>query len=235
LQRADFVVVPTESMAARLHELFSLGEARVVAIHPGVNERYVEPPKPSDVETLCSKHPFLEQPYLLALGSGANPDHGVPFLLEACAAAWQRDERIAPLVILASPSDSERITQAVRDHPWGEKVFVLESLPRELLPAFYRGAELLLEPCPAGGFGQAALEASACGVPCVVDPSCGVIDILADAALTIEPRPEAWTDAIERLHGEPSERERRGELGRKRASGRTWREVAARHWELYRA
>ena len=235
LQRADLVIVPSERLAERLREVHSLADDRVVVVHPGVNQRYVEPPKASDVETLCSMHPYLERPYLLALGSGADPDRGVPFLLEACSAAWHRDEGVPPLVLLASPSDSERITQAVREHPRGERVFVLESLPRELLPAFYRGAEMLLEPCLAGGLGQAALEASACGVPCLLDPSCGVMDILADAALTIEPKAEAWTEAIGRLYGDRTERERRGELGRERTSTRTWKAVAQRHWELYRA
>ncbi len=234
LERADAVIVPAQRTADRLSsELPDLTE-RLVIIPPGVAERYRQPPKPSEVEELCRQYPFLESPYLLAVGTASEPTRAAPHVVAACKIAWAEDDSVPPLVMVAASGEAARVADAIRangEPP--ERVYLLEGLEREALPALYRGAEMMLQPCLGSGFGHAVLEAGACGIPSITDTSCGALDLLGTSALTPRDQESEWARAIVDLHRDEATRQRLGEVAQRLASERTWSQSAQRHWELY--
>lgn len=208
---------------------------RSVVIPPGLHDRYRQPPRPSSVEQLCEMHPLLEEPYILALGGAADPGGNLPLVVQAYARAGEEDGELPPLVVVAQPRSSAGTDQAIRRSGLDGRFLLLEDVRTELMPALYRGAEMLLYPSVDGAYGIAVIEAAAAGVPSVVGPRCGALDRLGDllpiAALD---EPEVWAERLLELHHDSPRRRDLGEAAQRRVADLSWEETARRHWELYR-
>ncbi len=93
----------------------------------------------------------------------------------------------------------------------------------EDMPAFYRGLSLLVLPSRAEGFGLAAAEASACGLPVVATTASSLPEVVVhdQTGLLVPPRdPPALAAAITRLLAEPATARRLGAAGRQRVRDR---------------
>jgi glycosyltransferase involved in cell wall biosynthesis len=246
LRRADQILVTSEALrsalveelrATRSSKLEHLGD-RVSVVYPGIHTRFAEPPKASAIETLCSRHSFLEQPYLLGVGPIDLDDVGAACLLEA----WDRARRLAPdlpklVLALAVPSSSDAIAAFLSSRSGGGDAnpAIIEIPEGELLPALYRGAEMVLHPSRDYRFGRAVAEAAAASVPALVGSQCGVLELLADAAVPVDgDAPELWAEAILALHGSPEERARRAAAGIEPARRASWAMTASSLWAVYR-
>lgn len=244
LRVADAIVVPSRSLKQEVlrHEEAVGGkhsvplEGRIHVLHPGVNRRYVDPPKASEVEDLFVAHPFLEEEYLLVQGGASTVGGGLETLLDAYRNGLSHTE-LPPLVVLLSDVDaSKNLVEAVAQRGLEERVFMLENLEREFLPALYRGAEFLLYPGLSGNFGTAVLEAAAAGVPSIVGPDCGVLEVVWRGLLVPSAfEPSHWGEAIARLHSSADERGDRAAQVRAEAIKSDWASVAQAHWEIYGA
>jgi len=243
LRDADAIVVPSRGLKTQLlkaePDLARKGsrpfEDRVVVIPPGVNRRYIDPPKPSEVEDLCLAHPFLEENYILVQGGASNQRGGLETILDAYRNALGTIS-LPPLVVLVSDTENTPfLMQAVAERSLEEQVLMLEDLGRDYLPALYRGAQFLLYPGLGGGFGTAVLEAAAAGVPSIVGPDCGVLEVIWQGLLVPDTfEAESWGEAIARLQGSVEERQNRAEQLRTEARKADWASVALKHWDIYR-
>ena len=115
-------------------------------------------------------------------------------------------------------------------------VVELGVIAEEDVPALFRLASALTFPSLHEGFGLAALEALAAGLP-VVAPRCAPFtEFLDDSCATlVDPLSEESIAAgIRRALDTPvAQRETMREEGRRRAAARSWERVAALHVELY--
>jgi glycosyltransferase involved in cell wall biosynthesis len=96
---------------------------------------------------------------------------GLSYLLRAF-----RDARLprTELVLVGKPcGDAAQLART-----FGAKVF--GGVTREGLPALYRSADVCVLPSLADGFGLAALEAMACGVPTIVSTNTFADDVITD-------------------------------------------------------
>ncbi|HVS15131.1 MAG TPA: glycosyltransferase [Thermoanaerobaculia bacterium] len=245
LRRADRILVTSAALQGALLERLRASrpgkleqlEARVSVVHPGIHPRFAEPPKASAIESLCGRHPFLERPYLLGVGPTGLHDPGAACLREAWARARRSAPRLPRLVLaLPAPPSAEEIAGFLEPVSAGDEgPVILEAPEAELLPALYRGAELVLHPARDHRFGRPVAEAAAAGVPVVVGAECGVFEVLCEAAVPVTAEdPETWAQAIVALHRAPDERARRSQAGLEPARRTSWARTAAQLWEIYR-
>jgi glycosyltransferase involved in cell wall biosynthesis len=145
------------------------------------------------------------------------------------------DER-RPILVLAghaTPYERELRAHAVRVGVADAARFLGWLAPEEL-EGLFRASTCFVFPSLYEGFGLPVLEAMARGVPVASSDRGSLGEIVDDAAITFDPEsPRAITAAIERLLGDPAERERLSVKGRAHAERFSWAETARRTLNVY--
>jgi glycosyltransferase involved in cell wall biosynthesis len=205
-RRARLVIAPSEYVRGELVERFGLDVARVVAIAPGVDAAFADPPAPEPLLRRLG----VEQPYVLALGTDS-PRKNLGLL-----------DRIAPA--LAGAGLGVAIAGSGRSYLPGSTPGSARRLGYVAdadLPALYAGAAAFAMPSLYEGFGLPCLEAMAAGTPVVAADRAALPEACGGAALLADPDDEdAFAAALIRAAG--PERERLTEAGRIRAAGLSW-------------
>lgn len=102
------------------------------------------------------------------------------------------------------------------------------------MPAVLSSAELLFFPSLYEGFGLPPLEAMACGVPVVTSRSSSVPEVVADAAVLVDPRSIGeMAGALEMVLNSGSLRAELVEKGQKRAAQFRWEKTALETRKIY--
>ena len=101
---------------------------------------------------------------------------------------------------------------------------------------FYQAADVLVLPSRYEAFSLVSLEAAACGLPLVVTPVIGVVELIGDgeAGRIVERSAEAIAGALTDLASDSELRSRMGAAARRRASSFTWAASAGTVLSLYR-
>jgi glycosyltransferase-like protein len=171
--------------------------------------------------------------YLLAVG-GIEPRKGSLDLLDAYA-LLHRDDPDLSLVIAGGETlfdyrdyRAEWDSRAVR---LGVEPVVLGPVPHDGLPSLVAAARVFAFPSTKEGFGLAAMEALAAGVP-VVTRDLPVLREVFGTTVRYGTDPSSLADAIRESMAVPDPRRRAD--GRSLAAAHTWSAAARAHLELYR-
>jgi glycosyltransferase-like protein len=173
-------------------------------------------------------------PYLLAVG-GIEPRKGSLDLLDAYA-LLRRDLPDLRLVIAGGETLFDyrdyRASWEARAVSLGVSPVVLGPVEHAALPALMAGAAAFAFPSTKEGFGLAAMEALAAGVP-VVARDLPVLREVFGAAVGYGTDPPTLAAALLQAIKEPDPS--RAAAGRALAAAHTWETAARRHVEFYRA
>jgi glycosyltransferase involved in cell wall biosynthesis len=144
--------------------------------------------------------------------------------IEAIRILRDRHNMPLPLVCTGGAREAQAaVEEQIATAGLGDRVRFLGYVPRDHLPALYRGAACLLFPSLFEGFGMPVLEAMSSGCPVVCSNTTSLPEIAADAAELVDPRdPEALAVAVAAIIGDPELRTRRVELGLTRARAFSW-------------
>lgn len=114
------------------------------------------------------------------------------------------------------------------------------NVPREELPAFYRGLDVLVLPSRTTSrwkeqFGRVLVEAQACGIPVVGSSSGAIPEVIGDAGLVFPEGNAAYlTVALQRLRADTALRRLLASRGRERAcQNYGWNAIAAQMRQVY--
>jgi D-inositol-3-phosphate glycosyltransferase len=124
---------------------------------------------------------------------------------------------------LGADLEACRLSALAADLGVADRVCLLGRVPRDQLPALYRGADAVVCAPWYEPFGLVALEAMACGVPVVATAVGGLVDTVIDGVtgLHVPPRrPEQLAQALRRLLGDPVHARQLGAAGAARARTR---------------
>jgi len=153
---------------------------------------------------------------------------GLETALEAAALA-RRDIPDLQLLIAGSGDDRRRLESLARRMDLGRSVtflgFISEEEKRDLL----RRSWAVVFPSPKEGWGITNVEAAACGTPAVASDSPGLREsVRHDQTGILVPHgnPEALSDALRRLSGDPSLVTRLGTAARQFGASLSWERAA---------
>jgi glycosyltransferase involved in cell wall biosynthesis len=216
-RRAALVLTVSEFSKRELVEVLDVPADRVEVVRNGVDERFSVAADP----TPARRRFGLGRPYVLAVGTPSARKN-----LHVLAEAAARLERTGvELVVAGSGRGYLRGSDAIPGRRLG---YVDDAL----LPGLYAGALALALPSLHEGFGLPALEAMASGTPVVAAARGALPETCGDAALLVEPEPEPFANALERVSSDGALRERLGAAGSERAAGFGWQRSAERVDEL---
>ena len=166
---------------------------------------------------------------LLTTASADVPLKGLVPLLEALAKV--RTERDAELVVIGRPREGSTLPQTLRRLGLTDVVRFVTGVSDERIVELYAEAELAIVPSLYEGFSLPAIEAMASGAPLIATTGGALPEVVGTdgttARLVAPNDPGALATAILDLMGDPEERARLGEAGRRRVLDRfTWRATA---------
>ena len=163
----------------------------------------------------------------IVIGSAArlSPEKGVRYLIEAFADLRHRYGEAVSLRIAGEGPERPAIEALIRRLGLEGAVELTGWLEHEEMPAFLHNLDVFVLPSLYEGFGVAAVEAAAVGLPVVASNVHGIPDVVRNGAtgLLVAPKDTAaLAAAIGRLIDEPSLR---------RTLGRAGRDLVAKHYD----
>ncbi len=254
LARAAAIIVPSSRVAADVPRLYGAGLADRINVIPfGVESDFpltgVKIPRSGDLPAGVQIAPGapmpgdeavlarlgLQRPYVVQVGDWT-ARHRVPLAIAAfgCHVAQARDEQLSlALVGRQTGGNARAVAEERRESGIEGRIVALGELAHEQMPVVYRNAAAVLLTTQYEGFGLAALEAIACGVPVVAAPE-AVPAPHAVAGVEGED-PAAWAAALGRVLDDADLRDHLTHEALHVAEEHSWAHTAADTLELYQA
>ena len=236
----DALLCVSEPWVQRLAEEFGVS-ARIV--RNGVDARRHRPPADRAERDRDRAAAGLNGQLTILNIGGIEPRKGSLTLLEAFGRLRELAPELDPVLLVAGGatlfdyrSEIDRFHDRVGELELGDHVRVLGSLSDDELSRLYRAADLFAFPSTKEGFGLAALEALACGLPVVASDIDALRTFLEhDRSALLVPAQDghAFARALVTLAGDPDARDRLRAGGQAVAREFTWDAAAAAHERVY--
>lgn len=213
MRRAKAVLTVSEYSKQRLIEWSGLDEQKIVVVGNGVDPIF----------SPFGEKKRMDAPYMLYIRN-SKPHKNVLALVRAFAIMQQNDVK---LVLNGSPEPEiqhEALRLGVLD-----RIIFAGRIPENQLPAYYRGAAVVIMPSLYEGFGLPALEGMASGVPVVVSNTTSLPEVVSDAGILVDPtEPLSIAEGLDCALSDTLLRHQLKERGLMRAKLFNWDDVAAR-------
>jgi glycosyltransferase involved in cell wall biosynthesis len=224
-RRVAYILANSEYTRQQVLNRYGLSEDKVVLCHLAQNERFL-PTSAEKVAQFRADHGLPER-YLLFVGS-IEPRKNLATL----AAAWRRTsarKQGVKLVVVGGAAHKAvfKVANSRAEALDDPAIYQLGFFSDEHLPALYQGADALVLPSLAEGFGLPILEAMACGTPVICSNTTAMPEIAGGAARLVPPlEPEAWTEAIDSVLSDSGARQRMHSNGLKQVAHFSWSRTA---------
>jgi L-malate glycosyltransferase len=205
LARADAITATGLHLATETTRYAPPGTP-VTVVPYGVDlERFVPVEKPASGEVI------------IGAVSRLSPEKGLEYLIEAFATLRQRFGARVRLRIAGDGPEQGRIEAQISRLGVAGAVELLGWVDYEAIPAFLGSLDIFAMPSTYEGFGVAAVEASACGLPVVASNVHGIPDVVRDGVtglLAPAQDASALADALSSLVEDGAGRRAMGQAGR---------------------
>ena len=227
---ADVVVSNCEAESDQLVDLYDVDPERIEIISPGVDHAFFSPgPKRGARWALQTD----DRPLLLFVGR-IQPLKGVDIAVKALAQSTFDDAR---LWIVGGASGTEGATELknlnamIDDLGLTDRVKFFPPQPHHKLGTYYRAADVCLIPSRSESFGLVALEAAACGTPCVASAVGGLVTLVNqnETGYLVDSRdPADYAKAVDQVLSNPTLAKDMSKAAAHHAQQYTWSESAKR-------
>ena len=233
--RQDEIIAVSENTARDLGTYFGLGRDRVSVIWNGIDHQRFQPGDAIAAKAEAARRWQLNRPFFLYVSRLEHPGKNHVRLIEAFNRS--QAETHSPWLLAFGGSDwhgAEAIHAAAKASPFAADIRLLGFVDDPSLPLLYRATDVFVYPSLFEGFGFPPIEAMACGCPVISSTRGSLRDVVADAALTIDPeRPAEMAAALVRLAASGAERDAWREAGYRNARRFDWGQNAEQTLALY--
>ncbi len=229
---ARLIITPSQSAKRDLSRILGIPEEKIRAI-PHAPDSHFHPRCDSDSLRRIEKRYGIERPYLLYVGT-LEPRKNLVRAVTAFARLSSRYKEHSFYLAGELGWRSNELLSTLNTLENGERIVRLGYVAEEDLAALYSNAELFVYPSLYEGFGFPVVEAMACGAPVLTSNTSSLAEIADGAALLVDPRDtEAIAEAMDRVMGDPSERERLRVAGLGRARSFSWERSTRETLQVY--
>ena len=137
------------------------------------------------------------------------------------------------LVVGGKDCDRFKIDYEIPDDGYGKDILFPGWIEQEDLPAFYSMASVFLYPSNVEAFPIPITEAMACGTPIITSNANGLVEIVGDAAILVDPNdPAEIAEALNRVLCDPGLSSAQSARALKRSENFTWEKCARQTLEI---
>jgi len=234
-RRQNQIIAVSENTARDLQTFFGLGRDQVQVVWNGIDHRRFQPGDVMAAKTSAAQNWKLDRPFFLFVSRLEHPGKNHVRLIEAFnqfKAATRSDWLLA-----LGGSDwhgAESIYAAAKSSRYAEDIRFLGFVSDAALPELYQATDVFIYPSLFEGFGFPPIEAMACGVPVISTLRGSLREVVADAAMAIEPENvAAIAGAMAKMSGSTDERSRWRTAGLQNTKRFDWNENAAQTLAIY--
>ena len=233
--RQDEIIAVSENTARDLGTYFGRGRDYVSVVWNGIDHQRFQPGDAVAAKAEAARRWQLDRPFFLYVSRLEHPGKNHVRLIEA----FNRFKAATGLdwLLAFGGSDwhgAEAIHAAAQASPYAADIRALGFVDDPSLPLLYRATDVFVYPSLFEGFGFPPIEAMACGCPVISSTRGSLREVVADAALTIDP--ENITElaaALTRLATDGTARDAWRAAGFRNARRFDWAQNAAQTLALY--
>jgi glycosyltransferase involved in cell wall biosynthesis len=202
---ADDIVADSAFTAQEFHDLFRTPRERMTIILLGVDHERFRPIKDGVTLDRVRLRYDLPETFHLYVGPYSRKKN-LLLIVEAYALAKRRGDIVLPVLVVGdtrrAPLYSATIAR-IEEAGLGNDFRFLGTVPDDDLAPLYCLARALIYPSLYEGFGLPPLEAMACGAPVIASKRTSLPEVVADAAVLIDPTdPSALLEALNQVKDE---------------------------------
>lgn len=226
LWRRVWAIVAVSDFTRRRLLAWGVPESKIFVACPGVSPRFRPVPEAGRLD--IRRRYRLPERYVLCVGT-LEPRKNLDRLWKA----WERVSSSFSGIGLVCVGARGPVFRPVSQGSVPPGGMLLEDVPEDDLVLIYAAAEIFVLASLYEGFGLTALEAMACGVPCLASASGGIPEAVGQAALMFDPLDvDALEAVLRRLLGDRSLREELRARGLERARAFRWEDTADKLWSI---
>jgi O-antigen biosynthesis alpha-1,2-mannosyltransferase len=224
-KKADAIIAVSATTRQHVLEYWKVPEQQVHTVYHGIDEAFRQPVPPEQQEAVQRAYNLPERFFLycgqiyppknfgrlLQAYAQVGPELGISLVVAGGQHLWLCKQDLALI-------DRLNLTRWVVQPGWIE---------RDMMPALYTMAEVLLMPSLYESFAIPVLEAMASGCPVVTANRYGTAELASGAAMLVQPEEvESIADGLRRVATDHDLRQQLIVAGQERTRGFTWRKCA---------
>ena len=234
-RRQDEIIAVSENTARDLEAFFGLGRDRVKVVWNGIDHRRFQLGDVAAAKKSAVEKWQLARPFFLFVSRLEHPGKNHVRLIAAFN-QFKAATKSSWLLALGGSDwhGAEAIHAAAAASPFKADIRFLGFVSDAELPGLYHATDVFIYPSLFEGFGFPPIEAMACGVPVISATRGSLREVVAGAALTIDPEnPAEIAGALEKMSSSADERQRWRAAGFVNARRFDWNENAAQTLAIY--
>lgn len=226
LNRADKVIVVSNTTADDLMECLDVKREKISVVYNGLNSMYFEAKKTKQPE-------YID--YILFVGR-ADPYKNMEGLIRAYAKLI-KDKNIRNKLLIVGEKDKRypNVYSLVDDLGVSDNVVFYGYADKDELVQLYKNAFLFVLPSLYEGFGLPPLEAMASGVPVIVSNAPAILEVVGDNAIVVDSKDiDALTQAMSKVIADRNSYNDMVNNAKEYAKGFTIEKMAKETLEVYK-
>lgn len=187
-RRQREIIAVSHCTARDIERFFGIPQSRQHVIHNGIDHGRFSPGDADAAREQLARSHGLTSPFCLYVSRLEHPGKNHVRLIEAFTAFKQSTG--LPWQLALGGGDwhgADAIKAAAAASPVADDIRFLGFVSDDALPGLYRAAQCMVYPSLFEGFGLPPVEAMACGTPVISSTRGALEEVVADAALTVDP------------------------------------------------